>query len=95
MKYFAFILIICFQSFAIAQENNEMPPVLDSRVIKHELFHILQAKYYPFGATTNNEREFEAYWYSIYRFPKLKKGNDSSETRWAYRVRDFYYDMTD
>ena len=30
MKYFAFILIICFQSFAIAQENNEMPPVLDS-----------------------------------------------------------------
>ena len=66
-----------------------------TRAIKHELFHVLQAKYYPFGATTNNEREFEAYWYSIYRFPKLKKGNDSSETRWAYRVRDFYYDMTD
>jgi len=65
-----------------------------SRALKHELFHVLQAKFYPFGATTNIEREFEAYWYSIYRFPKLPRGDDASETRWAYRVRDFYNSMT-
>ena len=30
MKYYAFILILCFQSLAIAQDYNEKPPVFDS-----------------------------------------------------------------
>ncbi|WP_055446901.1 hypothetical protein [Lacinutrix mariniflava] len=30
MKFYAFILILCFQSFAMAQDNNEKPPVFDS-----------------------------------------------------------------
>jgi hypothetical protein len=30
MKYYAFILIICFQSIAFAQDNNEKPPIFDS-----------------------------------------------------------------
>lgn len=30
MKYYAFILLICFQSFAFAQDNNEKAPVFDS-----------------------------------------------------------------
>ncbi|WP_034061168.1 hypothetical protein [Lacinutrix jangbogonensis] len=30
MKYCAFILIICFQSLAIAQDNNIKPPIFDS-----------------------------------------------------------------
>lgn len=30
MKYYAFVLIICFQSFTMAQENNEKPPVFHS-----------------------------------------------------------------
>ncbi|WP_340170208.1 hypothetical protein [Lacinutrix sp.] len=40
MKYYAFILIICFQSFAFAQENIEKPPIFD--LCKEEAFANLQ-----------------------------------------------------
>lgn len=66
-----------------------------TKAIKHELFHVFQAKYYQFGGTTKAEREFEAYWYSIYRFRRLQQGNRNSLYRWAKEAIKNYRLMTE
>lgn len=51
-----------------------------TRVIKHELYHILQAEFYGQNGISNPAREFDAYFSQIFRFPNLKLINDLSLT---------------
>jgi len=51
-----------------------------TRVIKHELYHVLQAEFYGQNGLSNPAREFDAYWASIFRFNNLKKIEDLSLT---------------
>lgn len=47
-----------------------------TRVIKHELYHILQAENYGQFNISNAAREFDAYYYQIFGFRELKKIQD-------------------
>lgn len=44
-----------------------------TRVIKHELYHVIQAQFYGQNSVSNAAREFEAYYSQIFRFKKLKQ----------------------
>ncbi|MEM9680131.1 MAG: hypothetical protein AAF901_07380, partial [Bacteroidota bacterium] len=47
-----------------------------TRAIKHELYHILQAQVYGPYNGSQALREFDAYYASIFRFPRLPRVND-------------------
>ena len=47
-----------------------------TRVIKHELYHVLQAENYGQFNVSNAAREFDAYYYQIFGFKDLKKIQD-------------------
>lgn len=44
-----------------------------TRVIKHELLHVLQGQYYGQNGPSNAAREFDAYYSQIFRFKDLKQ----------------------
>ncbi len=49
-----------------------------TRVIKHELYHVLQGEFYGQNGLSNAAREFDAYNSQIFRFNDLKKIEDMS-----------------
>ena len=49
-----------------------------TRAIKHELYHVLQAQAYGAYNVSEAAREFDAYYASIFRFPKLPRVNDAA-----------------
>lgn len=51
-----------------------------TRVIKHELYHVLQGEFYGQNGLSNAAREFDAYYSQIFRFNNLKRIQDMSLT---------------
>ncbi|WP_452602353.1 hypothetical protein [Pontimicrobium sp. MEBiC06410] len=49
-----------------------------TRVIKHELYHVLQNEFYGQNGISNAAKEFDAYYSQIFRFNKLKQIQDLS-----------------
>lgn len=49
-----------------------------TRVIKHEIFHVLQAQFYGQNGLSNPAREFDAYYFQIFGFTNLKPIQDFS-----------------
>ncbi len=56
------------------------------RSIKHELLHVLQRETFGNGISSA-AMEFDAYYYSMFRFKGLPVGTNHTYTRWARRVQ--------